>query len=124
MLMLRWEPLDFLEVLGVAPVEGEYGTYYEYVIKREACRLEVKVWPLDSDIRVSLFVVDQNEPIFDANLLDCQGARVVSDKRGRYIELAPANVFFGRYEKDDTPAFGFRIQVDPFIQVSPFSYDV
>ena len=57
----KWEPLDFIDVLGVAPFEGEYGIFYEYVVERQCCRLVVKVWPLDSDISIELYVAGQEE---------------------------------------------------------------
>ena len=120
---LDWEPLEFLELLGVAPKEEEFGTLYEYTLERGQFRLELKVWPLDSDIELKFYCAGQSEPVLNLNLLGCPGARVVDDKRGRFIEFAGANMFVGRFDRTAPAPYGFRLQVDPFIQVTPYSYN-
>ena len=118
-----WEPLDFLEALGVIPLEGEYGASFHYVVIRSPVRLELTVWPLNADVAVSLYCAPQVAPVLRLNLLDCPGARLVDDKRGKFIEFAGAtNMFAGRYDPSAAAPYGFRLWVEPFIQVEPFAY--
>jgi hypothetical protein len=42
---LSWEPLEFLELLGVLPEEEEYGVSYHYVLARNDSRLELTLGP-------------------------------------------------------------------------------
>lgn len=55
---------------------------------------------------------------------DCPGARVVRDDCCTYIEFSAAKLLEGRYDCADAPPYGFRLQVQPSIQVSTFSYPV
>jgi hypothetical protein len=117
-----WEPLDFLDVLGVAPEEGEYGISYRYVVVRTDLRLEISIWPLESDVTVEIFCAAQAQPIARFNMLSCPGARVVRDKEGVRIEFAGANLFTGRYDHTAAAPYGLRLWLDPFIQVDPYAY--
>lgn len=119
---LVWEPVDFLDLLGVAPDEAEYGASFHYVVHREDLRLELTVWPMSGDVAVRVYGSTQRQPVIDLNLLDCPGARVIDDKRGRFIEFAAANLFAGRFDHTVPAPYGFRVQVDPFVQVSPYAY--
>ncbi|PRF62494.1 hypothetical protein C6Q28_09730 [Burkholderia multivorans] len=64
------------------------------------------------------------EPLVRLNLFDCPGARVVRDDERIYIEFCAAKVFGGRFDQTHTPPYGFRLQIEPFIQLSTFSYPV
>lgn len=119
---LVWEPVDFLDLLGVAPEETEYGASFLYVVDREDLRLELTVWPMSGDVAVRVYCSTQRQPVIDLNLLDCPGARVIEDKRGRFIEFAAANLFTGRFDRTAPAPYGFRVQVDPYVQVSPYAY--
>jgi hypothetical protein len=119
---LVWEPVDFLELLGVAPDEEEYGVSFHYVVHRRELRLELTVWPMSGDVAVGVYCSTQSQPVVNLSLLDCPGARVINDKRGRFIEFAAANLFTGRFDNTAPAPYGFRVQVDPFVQVSPYSY--
>ena len=121
---LSWEPVEFLEVLGVVPQEGEYGTSFHYVVPHAYQRLELTVWPLNADVSFSIYVHDQVAPIFKINLLDCPGARVVQDKRGKFIEFAAANIFSGRFDNTVPAPYGFRLWLDPHLQVEPYAYSI
>jgi hypothetical protein len=119
---LAWNPVDFLQALDVVPVEGEYGTYYLYNVDRRGVRLELAVYPLESDVHIKIICSQQLEPVVNLQLLECPAARVTQDKRGQYIEFAAAKAFTGRYDETSAAAYGFRLWVSPFIQVEPFSY--
>lgn len=118
-----WEPLEFLEALGVVP-EEEDGISYYYVVPRADLSLELTVWPMSADVALSLFAASQPEPIACLNLLNCPGARVVSDKRGKFIEFAGANLFVGRYDRTAPAPYGIRVWVDPYLQIVPFAYEI
>jgi len=118
-----WEALEFLEVLGVVPKEEEDGVSFHYVVVRTPLRLELTVWPMDSDVAISLYCAPQVEPVFNLNLVDCPGARVVNDKRGKFIEFAAAsNMFARRYDRSSPAPYGFRLWVETHIQVEPYAY--
>ena len=119
---LVWEPVDFLDLLGVAPDVEEYGVSFHYVVHRQELRLEVRVWPMSGDVTVVVYCSTQLQPVINLSLLDCPGARVVDDKRGRFIEFAGANLFTSRFDNTVSAPYGFRVQVDPFVRVSPYSY--
>lgn len=119
---LVWEPVDFLDLLGVAPDVEEYGVSFHYVVHRQELRLELRVCPMSGDVTVVVYCSTQLQPVINLSLLDCPGARVVDDKRGRFIEFAAANLFTGRFDNTVPAPYGFTVQVDPFIQISPYSY--
>lgn len=119
-----WEPLEFMETLGVAPDEEEDGTSYHYVVMRADLRLELTVWPMSADVALSICSASQAEPLVKFNLLNCPGARIVSDKRSKFIEFAGANLFVGRYDPTAPAPYGFRVWVDPYLQVEPYAYDI
>jgi hypothetical protein len=116
-----WEPLDFLEALEVAPVEEEYGISYRYLVSRGLVSLKLTIWPLDGDVELLLNCEGMAEPLVRLNLTECPGARVVRDKQGRSIEFSAAKSFGGRYDHTDAPPYGFRLHVQPFMQVTTFS---
>jgi hypothetical protein len=117
-----WEPLDFLEALEVVPAEEEYGISYRYLLTRAPISLDLTIWPLTGDVELLLACEGVKEPLVRLNLLESPGARVVKGKQGTFIEFAAAKLFEGRYDSGDAPPYGFRLQVQPFIQVTPFSY--
>lgn len=122
MTQFSWEPLDFLEALEVVPTEEEYGISYRYLLARTPVSLDLTIWPLAGDVALLLSCEGIPEPLVNLNLLDSPGARVTRDKQGTFIEFAAAKLFEGRYDHRDTPPYGFRLQVQPFIQVTTFSY--
>lgn len=119
-----WEPLDFLEALEVVPVEEEYSISYRYLVTRGPLSLRLSIWPLDGDVELLLSCEGMAEPVVRFNLLECPGARVVRDHQGTSIEFSAANSFGGRYDHADAPPYGFRLQLQPFIQVTTFSYPI
>lgn len=121
---LAWDPLAFLDALGVAPVEDEEGICYQYKAHRQGVTLELKVWPLDGDVSIELTCERQVQPLLKVNLLGCPAARVLHEKRGQYIEFAAAKAFGSRYDETSAAPYGFRLWLDPFIQVEPFTYPV
>jgi hypothetical protein len=120
----QWDPVEFLNVLNVVPTESEHGLSYHYRVERPDVRLEVAVWPLNPDVSIKLYCSSQQEPLVNLQLLDCPAARVVQDKRGRYIEFAAANAFAGRYDATDAAPYGFRLWLEPILQVEPYAYPV
>ena len=119
---LAWEPVEFLDILGVAPSEAEYGLSFHYVVERSGLRLELSVWPLNSDVSIKIFSAHQAEPLIFLNLLGCPAARVLTDRRGRFIEFAGGNAFAGRYDTTTAASYGYRLWVEPYIQVEPYAY--
>jgi hypothetical protein len=121
---LAWNPVDFLEVLDVVPVEGECGTSYVYRLTRNEVRVELAVYPFESDIALKIYFGQQSTPVINLQLLDCPAARVVRDKQGDCIEFAAANAFSGRHDETTAARYGFRFRVRPFVQVEPYTYPV
>jgi hypothetical protein len=119
---LVWEPLDFLDVLGVSPEVGEYETSHKYIISRSPMRLEITLWQFDGDVQLHLFVAPFEAPVVRYSMLECPGARVLSDKRGRCLEFAAANTFTGRYDGYSVIPYGLRVRVEPQICLEPFVY--
>jgi hypothetical protein len=119
-----WEPLGFIEALGVLPVANEEGTCYLYKVLRQGLTLDLTVWPLDGDVCIELTCAQQRQPLLKVNLLSCPSARVLRDKHGQYIEFAATKAFAGRYDETSAAPYGFRLWLDPFVQVEPFSYPV
>jgi len=119
-----WEPLDFLEALGVVPVGEEYGISYSYLVDRNPLTLDLTIWPLDGDVELAIRCHGVDKPVVQLNLLGSPGARVVRAKDGQFIEFAAANLFAGRYDNTRPAPYGFRLWIDPYLQVTTFSYDV
>lgn len=119
----QWDSLDFLEILGSAPrVDGEYGIFFEYVVQRGDLRLMISIWPLDCEVQISVYMPCQVEPLIHLRLIGTPGARVINDKRGRFIEFAAANLFSGRFDHTVPAPYGFRVWADPHIKVEPYAY--
>lgn len=119
-----WEPLDFLDALGVAPTGEEDGISYSYLVHRGPLTLALTIWVLDGDVGLEIRCEGMNEPIVQVNLLSSPGARVINDKRGKYIEFAAANLFTGRYDNTRPAPYGFRLFVEPNLQLTTVSYNV
>jgi hypothetical protein len=119
-----WDPLSFLETLGVTPVEDEQGICYRYKVPRQGVTLELTVWPLDGDVCIELTCAQQPQPLLKVNLLSCPSARVLRDRRGQYVEFAATKAFAGRYDETSAAPYGFRLWLAPFVQIEPFSYPV
>jgi len=119
-----WEPLDFLDALGVVPVEEEDGISYKYQVDRHPLIVTLMIWPLAGDIELTMRCEGVSEPVVILNLLSSPGARVVNAKDGKLIEFAAANLFSGRYDNTRHAPYGFRLWVEPSLQVTTFSYGV
>jgi len=119
--LLKWDPVDFLELLSVVPEVDEDGIGHRYCVDREPLRLEISVWQYDSDISIKLFCSPFPEPVAVINLLECPGVRAVHDKQGSFLEFAPANTFSGRYDGYSPIPYGLRLTVEPQIKIEPFS---
>lgn len=119
-----WEPLDFLDALGVVPVGEEYGISYSYSVERLPLNLSLTIWPMAGDVELAVRCEGVTEPVILLNLLGSPGARVVSGKEGKFIEFAAANLFAGRYDITRPAPYGFRLRLEPSWQVTAFSYDV
>lgn len=120
----QWDALDFLELLGCAPeVDDEYGISSEYVVQRGALRLTITIWPLDLEVQLSMHMASQDEALIHLRLIGTPGARVVNDKRGKFIEFAAANLFSGRFDLTTPAPYGFRVWADPYFKVEPYAYE-
>jgi hypothetical protein len=119
-----WEPLDFLDALGVVPVGEEFGISYSYSVDRKPLNLALTIWPLDGDVELAIRCEGMAEPVVLLNLLGSPGARVVHAKDGKFIEFAAAKLFAGRYDITRPAPYGFRLWLKPHLQVTTFSFDV
>lgn len=119
---LVWQPSEFLEALGVAPEVEQYETSHKYVVSQPPVTLEITLWQYDGDVQLHLFVSPLEEPVVRYSMLECPGARVVSDKRGQFIEFAASNTFTGRYDGYSVIPYGLRLWVEPQICLEPFVY--
>jgi hypothetical protein len=70
---LVWEPLDFLDVLGVAPEVADYETSHKYAIAQPPLRLEITLWQYDGDVQFHLFVDPFEQPVVRYSLLGARG---------------------------------------------------
>jgi hypothetical protein len=120
MSQLVWNETDFLGYLEVEPSIGEYEEEYRYVVSQLPLRLELSVFHYAGDIYISLFCTPHERAIVDVVIRRCPGARVVSDKRGNFIEFAAANCFMSRYDGESAIPYGVRLFVKPHIRVELF----
>lgn len=117
-----WNEYEFVECLGVLPeVDGEDDSGHTFKVERDGLVLSLTVFDYAGDVYVELYREGLGAPVFSMRLLDCKGARYVSEKRGDFIEFAPANSFFGRQDGGAALPFGFRVSVNPHIRIEPFS---
>jgi hypothetical protein len=119
-----WEPLDFLDALGVVPVEEEYGISYSYSVERLPLSLALTIWPMAGDVELAIRCKGVTEPVVFFNLLNSAGARVATGKDGKFIKFAAANLFAGRYDITRPAPYGYRLRLVPNWQVTTFSYCV
>lgn len=119
---LVWEPLDFLNVLGVLPEVAEYETTHKYVIVQSPMRLEITLWQYDGDVEINLFVVPFEGAVVRYSMLGCPGVRAASHKRGQYLEFAATNTFTGRYDGYSVIPYGLRVWVEPHVYLEPFAH--
>lgn len=115
-----WNEYEFVECLGVVPEVDEYDTH-TFKVERDGLRLELNVSQYDGDVFLHIFREGVETPVFMMRLIDCAGARYVREKRGDFLEFAPAKSFGGRYDGRSPIPFGFRVAVDPHIRVEVFS---
>jgi hypothetical protein len=118
---LVWNESDFAACLEVLPAIEEYGISYRYRVVRDGMRLELTVYPYDSDIYVDLFREGVEGAVFEMKLTECSGTRYVNDERGEYLEFAPAKVFGNRYDGIGSIPHGVRISVEPSISIRLFA---
>jgi hypothetical protein len=119
-----WEPLDFLDALGVVPIGEEYGISYGYSVDRKPLSLMLMIWPMAGDVELTISCEGVAEPVVRLNLLESPGARVVTAKDGKFIEFVAANLFTSRYDITRPAPYGFRLRLEPSWQVTTFSYDM
>ena len=119
--MLVWNQYEFIECLGVLPEVDKYESSHVFRVEKDGLSLLLTVFDYAGDVYVNLFREGVETPVFSMRLLDCKGARYVRDKRGDFIEFAPANSFFGRHDGEASFPFGFRVTVNPHIRIEPFS---
>jgi len=117
---LVWDETDFTTWLGAVPEVAEYGVSYHYRVQEHGLRLEVTVYPHDSDIYITVWREGLEDPVIDLKLLGCSGVRYVNDQRGEYLEVAPGQVYGDRFEKDFVIPVGLRLSVKPSISLRFF----
>lgn len=118
--MLTWDPVDFLDFLGVVPEEAEYGLELTYGVEQPPLRLDLSVRPYDGEVYLTLRCEGLPAPILDLRLRDCDAARRVHDERGDYLELAPGQLFGGRYDGGDVIPYGVRLRREPNLGIELF----
>ncbi len=118
---LVWNEYEFIECLGVVPVIEEYETAHHFKIERDGLRLELSVFQYDGDVHFDLYREGLDAPVFKMRLLDCAGARYVSNRNGREVlEFAPAKSFGTCYDGLAPLAYGVRLAVAPHISLELF----
>lgn len=118
---LDWNEYDFIECLGVLPRTDDYETRYIFSVLKHGLRLELVVRPFSSDIEIAIFQVEIDFPIIEFKITECSGTKFVNDKRGRYLEFAPAQVFGDRYERDFEIPVGVKLSVEPTVHIELFT---
>jgi len=119
--MLIWNQYEFIECLGVVPEVEEYETAHHFKVSKDGLHLEMSVFQYDGDVYLDLYREGIEPSIFKMRLLDCAGARYVSDRNGREVlEFAPAKSFGSRYDGVSPLQFGVRVAVTPHIVIELF----
>lgn len=119
--MLVWNQYEFIECLGVIPQVEEYETSHTFEIVKDGLRLCLTVDQYAGDVYLDLYREGVKQSVFSMRLLDCDGARYVSDKNGREcLEFAPAKSFGSRYDGESPIQFGVRVTVNPHIRIELF----
>jgi hypothetical protein len=121
---LSWDETEILDFLGAVPEVEEYAVSYHYTLLQNPHRLELTIWPMASDIYVSLYYEGSEQPLVDLRLLKCAGVRVVRDKHGSFAEFGAGNIFSGRNDRLSPMPYGFRLRVLPHFRIQPFAYEV
>jgi hypothetical protein len=119
---LIWDPLDLLSILSVEATVAEDETSHQYIVEQGPIRLQLTIWQYDSDVEFILWVASVPDPVLKYSILDCPGIRIISDKRGTFLEFAAANTFTGRYDGYSVIPYGLRLWVKPQIRLEPFVY--
>lgn len=116
----EWDVTDFISCLEVVPeVDGD-DISHSFVVEKNGMRLLLTVYQYDGDIHFSLYRDGVTPPVFSMKLVECQGARYVNDKRGEYLEFAPAGCFGMRYDGEDLIPYGVRLRVKPSISIEMY----
>lgn len=120
MTMFTWDVTDFISCLEVVPEVEEYEVFHSFVVEKHGMRLLLTVYQYDGDVHFSLYQDGVDRPIFDMELIECQGARYINDKRGEYLEFAPSRCFGTRYDGEDFIPYGVRLRVKPSISIEMY----
>ena len=118
--MLIWDELEFVECLEVVPTVEEYEVSHHFCVQEDGLTLKLTVFQYDGDVYISVYKDGVEIPILDVKLLACSGVRRVNDKRGDYLEFAPAKAFGSRYDGSSAIPLGIRLSVRPSISVELF----
>jgi hypothetical protein len=63
----------------------------------------------------------QDLPVFRHEILGCKGMRVVTEHGREYIEIAPPDESYGRYDGYSPIPWGLRVFAKPEISVTTFT---
>lgn len=118
--MLKWNPTDFLECLGVLPAVEAYGISHAFTLTRHGMRLDLTVFPDGGDVHLGLWRDGLDDPVVKVRLRECDAARRVKDARGDYLEFAPGRLFGGRYDGENVIPFGIRLRIEPSFSIEFF----
>lgn len=122
--MLVWDETDFIACLETIPVVADYGVSHTFTVRDGGLQLVITLCQYDGDVSIRLFRDGIEEAAFEVTLLDCAGARYVSDKAGERLEFAPAKSFGSRYDGLSPPLFGISVAIKPSIQLRMFARDL
>jgi hypothetical protein len=115
-----WNQYEFIECLGVLPAVEEYETHHSFAVEKDGLKLHLSVFQYAGDVYIDLYREGIETPAFSVRLLECEGARYVSDKGGEYLEFAPAKCFGSRYDGVGPIPYGIRVAVNPHIRIELF----
>ncbi len=118
---LVWDEADFIACLEVLPEVEEYEVSHHFRVEKDGLRLDLTIYQLDSDVYITLYRIGVERPVIHFRITGCSGTRYVNDKRGEYLEFAPAQVFGDRYSSGVPIPVGVRLSVKLGIQIQLFA---
>lgn len=121
--MLVWNEADLVNYLECVPDVAEHEVRHRFAVTRDSLCLEILIRQFDGDVAITLRRVAASEALFEVNLIDCAGVRLVEDASRACLEFAPAKAFGNRYDGQSPPPFAVGVSVNPDIAIRMVSYD-
>jgi hypothetical protein len=130
---LKWKDIELLDFFAVEPTAEDFAISHSYEVERNGLRLLFTVWQLESVIQASVFRCDADDALFTFAAYVRDGARLINDKRGRYLEIADCIIAPNRFwnidsgnpfDREGFPvAVTITVAIDPDIQIAFVNYE-